>query len=147
MEVSSYAPEILAENSRKFNIDLGGPKVLFCADKAIELILKSSANQYVEFKGIDASFVFSENGRLWNVPDSRAAIFKDKSLSLTEKNQLMRFFKLVQQHLEASDHEGSESDNAWISDEDLESPFVEFLQKMRLPPKIKSYRSNCFSLC
>ncbi|KAF3440873.1 hypothetical protein FNV43_RR19159 [Rhamnella rubrinervis] len=138
IEVSSYAPEILAENSRKFNIDLGGPKVLFCADKAIDLILKSSTNQYVEFKGIDASFVCSENGRLSNVPDSRAAIFKDKSLSLTEKNQLMRFFKLVQQHLEASEREGSESDNARISEEDLDSPFVEFLQKMRLPPKIKS---------
>lgn len=81
------------------------------------------------------------------MPDSRAAIFKDKSLSLAEKNQLMRFFKLVQQHLEASENEGSESDNARISDEDLESLFVEFLQKMRLPPKIKSYRSNRLSLC
>jgi hypothetical protein len=27
-----------------------------------------------------------------------------------------------------------------ISDEDLERPFVEYLSKMRLPPKIRSYR-------
>ncbi|KAH7519826.1 hypothetical protein FEM48_Zijuj08G0078400 [Ziziphus jujuba var. spinosa] len=136
IEISSYVPELLAENSRKFNIDLGGPKVLFCADNAIDLLVKSKASQYLEFKGVDASFVCNESGRLWNVPDSRSAIFKDKSLSLTEKNQLMRFFKLVQQHLEASGHEGS--DSARISDEDLESPFVEFLQKIRLPTKIKS---------
>lgn len=149
IEISSYVPELLAENSRKFNIDLGGPKVLFCADNAIDLLVKSKASQYLEFKGVDASFVCNESGRLWNVPDSRSAIFKDKSLSLTGKNQLMRFFKLVQQHLEASGHEGSDSgsDSARISDEDLESPFVEFLQKIRLPTKIKSYRSNRLSLC
>ena len=66
------------------------------------------------------------------MPDSRAAIFKDKSLGLTEKNQLMRFFKLVQQHLGGGENER-------ISEQDLESPFVEFLKKMRLPPKSKSY--------
>ncbi|GMY21346.1 rab escort protein 1-like isoform X3 [Fagus crenata] len=130
VEISSYAPEVLDEHSRKFNIDLCGPRVLFCADKSIDLILKSGANQYIDFKSIDASFVCDENGRLKNVPDSRAAIFKDKSLGLTEKNQLMRFFKLVQQHLADA--------NERISEEDLESPFVEFLKKMRLPPKIKS---------
>ena len=107
---------------------------MFCADKSIDLILKSGANQYIDFKSIDASYVCDKNGRLKNVPDSRAAIFKDKSLGLTEKNQLMRFFKLVQQHLAAES-----DDNERISEEDLESPFVEFLKKMRLPPKIKSY--------
>jgi hypothetical protein len=86
------------------------------------------------------------------VPDSRAAIFKDKSLTLMEKNQLMRFFKLVQGHLDAtvaagfSGNDGigngndEEEGKTKISDEDLERPFVEYLSKMRLPPKIRSYR-------
>jgi RAB protein geranylgeranyltransferase component A len=135
--ISSHAPEVLtAEHSRKFNIDLCGPRVLFCADKSIDLMLRSGASQYMEFKSIEASFVYDESGRrLVSVPDSRAAIFKDKSLGLTEKNQLMRFFKLVQQHL-AGDDSGAETSR--ISEEDLESPFVDFLKKMRLPPKIKS---------
>ncbi|XP_062097048.1 rab escort protein 1 [Humulus lupulus] len=155
VEISSFAPETIAQHSRSFNIDLGGPRVLFCADKAIDLILKSGTNQYVEFKSIDSSFVCDDNGKLWSVPDSRAAIFKDKTLSLTEKNQLMRFFKLVQQHLEASEEEGSQ--NSRISTKDLESPFVEFLMKLRLPPKIKSvilyaiamadYDQNDLELC
>lgn len=115
--------------------------MFFCADKAIDLIVKSGAGQYLEFKSIDASFVCDENGRLWNVPDSRAAIFKDKTLGLSEKNQLMRFFKLVQQHLEASDNDNGNggTQDSRISEEDLGSPFVEFLKKMRLPPKIQSY--------
>ena len=50
----------------------------------------------------------------------------------------MRFFKLVQQHLDDEGGE-NESENSRISEQDLESPFVEFLNKMRLPPKIKSY--------
>ncbi|CAK7355554.1 unnamed protein product [Dovyalis caffra] len=152
VEISCFCPELLEKNSRKFNLDLCGPRVLFCADKSIDLMLKSGASQYVEFKSIDASFVGDENGKLWNVPDSRAAIFKDKSLSLMEKNQLMRFFKLVQGHLAATvvagsaggDGNGNENENdeeeskAKISEEDLERPFVEYLSKMRLPPKIKS---------
>ena len=104
----------------------------------MDLVLKSGANQYIKFKGIDASFMYNEDGKLTSVPDSRVAIFKDKSLGLTEKNQLMRFFKLVQQHL---DDEGGENEigNSRISKQDLESPFVDFLNKMRLPPKIKLY--------
>ena len=74
------------EQSRKFNVDLCGPRVLFYANKSMDLVLKSGANQYIEFKGVDVSFVYNEDGKLTSVPDSRAAIFKDKSLGLTEKN-------------------------------------------------------------
>ncbi|XP_027360300.1 rab escort protein 1 [Abrus precatorius] len=122
----------LRENSRKFSVDLGGPRALFSADKMIDLLLKSGAAQYLEFKGIDVSLVYEANAGLVNVPDSRGAIFRDKNLSLKEKNQLMRFFKLVQQHL------GENHEDGKISVEDMESPFVSFLEKMKLPPKIKA---------
>ncbi|KAJ7949886.1 Rab proteins geranylgeranyltransferase component [Quillaja saponaria] len=149
VEISSYASEteaILLETSRKFNLDLGGPRALFCADKTIDLLLKSGASQYLEFKSIDASFIFhknNENGNLVNVPDSRAAIFKDKSLGIFEKNKLMAFFKLVQQHLAASSsgnngNDTETSESAKISDEDLDCPFHVYLKKIGLPPKIKS---------
>lgn len=144
VEITSHSSDPL-EHSRKFNLDVSGPRVLFCADAAVDLMLKSGASQYLEFKSIDASFVCDADGRFSTVPDSRAAIFKDRSLSLTEKNQLMRFFKLIQGHLAASDEAENDS-NARISEDDLESPFVEFLNKMRLPPKIKSYRSHRPSL-
>ncbi|KAA0052917.1 rab proteins geranylgeranyltransferase component A 2 [Cucumis melo var. makuwa] len=142
VEISSYAPEVLQEHARKFNIDLAGPRVLFCADKCIDAVLKVGVNQYLEFKSIDASYLWDPNGKLVNVPGSRAAIFKDKSLSLTEKNQLMRFFKLVQQHLDPAE----DSENSKISQEDLDTPFLEFLNKLRLPQKMKSIILYAISL-
>ncbi|VVB16821.1 unnamed protein product [Arabis nemorensis] len=63
------------------------------------------------------------------VGDSRGAIFKDKSLAL-----LMVFFKLVQQHLASTTK--IDDSTVRISEEDMEIPFVDFLTKMRLPPKI-----------
>ncbi|ONH97292.1 hypothetical protein PRUPE_7G181700 [Prunus persica] len=137
VETSNYAPETVAQHSTKFSVDLGGPRVFLCADKATDLLIKSGVNSYLDFKGIEASFIWDGSGRLCDVPDSRSAIFKDKSLSLLEKNQLMRFFKLVQRHLGASDGNDEGRESSKISEEDLESPFVEFLKKMRLPPKIK----------
>ncbi|XP_052195973.1 rab escort protein 1 isoform X2 [Diospyros lotus] len=139
VEISSHFAEPL-ELSRKFNLDLAGPRVLFCADTAVDLILKSGASQYMEFKSVDASFLCGGEGNLLSVPDSRSAIFKDANLGLAEKNRLGRFFKLVEGHLKAAESGDGESGDSSrrIPEEDLESPFVEFLNKMRLPPKTKS---------
>nr|XP_043632046.1 rab escort protein 1 [Erigeron canadensis] len=137
IEINTY-DQIVNEHSRKFIIDVSGPRVLFCADVAVDLLLKSSANQYVEFKNIDASFVCDENGKLVNVPDSKSAVFRDKSLKFSEKNQLFGFFKLVQGHLEAVKGGSNGDDERIVSSEDLESPFVAFLDKMKFPAKIKS---------
>nr|XP_027074993.1 rab escort protein 1-like [Coffea arabica] len=135
IETSVFSPEIL-QKSNQFNLDLAGPRVLFCADKMIDLFLKTEINHSMEFKSVDASFICEgEEGNLRNVPDSRSAIFKDKSLSFTEKNQLMRFFKLVQDHF----GDGSGEESKKISEEDLKSPFVEFLsRKIGLSQKLKS---------
>ncbi|KAL6959830.1 hypothetical protein U1Q18_039982 [Sarracenia purpurea var. burkii] len=102
-------------------------------------MLKSGASQYMEFKNVDASFVRDGDGKLSSVPDSRSAIFKDSTLGLADKNRLASFFKLVEGHLKAVGSDGDEgSESRRISENELESPFVEFLNKMRLPPKIKS---------
>lgn len=134
-EISNYAPRLLSQHPRNFNLDVSGPRVLFCADHAVDLMLKSGASHYLEFKSVDATFMLDADAKLCSVPDSRAAIFKDKSLGLMEKNQLMRFFKLVQGHLSLDE---SEENNVRISEEDLDSPFADFLTKMKLPTKIKS---------
>ncbi|CAH9143156.1 unnamed protein product, partial [Cuscuta epithymum] len=119
--------------SSKFNIDLAGPRVLFCADSMVDLILNTGINLYMEFKSVDGSFIYDGNGNLDYVPDSRSAIFKDRNLSFTEKNQLMRFFKMVQGHMREDYTEINR-----ISQDDLESPFCEFLSKMGLSSKLKS---------
>jgi RAB protein geranylgeranyltransferase component A len=135
-DVEIVTNEEVVNQSRKFNLDLAGPRVLFCADSAVDLLLKAKATHNIEFKNVEESLVYDESGKLWNVPDSRSAIFKNASMTFREKNLLMSFFKLVQGHLEAVSSNGD--DVRKISDEDLESPFALFLDKMRLTPKLKS---------
>ncbi|CAL5391552.1 unnamed protein product [Camellia sinensis] len=139
LDISSHSPEPL-QHCRTFNLDLAGPRVFFCADSAVDLMLKSGASHYMEFKSVDANFVCDGNGKLLSVPDSRSAIFSDTSLGLAEKTRLGIFFKLVDGHLKAAvvGSDGGDDSGRRISDEDLESPFVDFLNKLRLPPKINS---------
>ncbi|VFQ99797.1 unnamed protein product [Cuscuta campestris] len=140
VDVSVHSPEPL-EHSGKFNIDLAGPRVFLCADAMIDLILETGINQYIEFKSVDGSFICDGNGNLDAVPDSRSAIFKDRTLGFTEKNKLMRFFKLVQGHFGDDDTEGNR-----ISEEDLESPFYKFLSRMDLSSKLKSIILHAIAL-
>ncbi|CAI9776355.1 unnamed protein product [Fraxinus pennsylvanica] len=68
-EINSYSSESL-NNSRKFCLDLTGPRVLLCSDPMIDLIIKMSINQYMEFIPVDASFMRDAEGKLGAVPDS-----------------------------------------------------------------------------
>ncbi|MQM11506.1 hypothetical protein Taro_044411 [Colocasia esculenta] len=130
IEVSGEPPE----PSRSFLLDLCGPRVLYCSDPAVDVMLRSGASHHIEFKSVDASLLYWE-GKLQAVPDSREAIFKDKTLKLTEKSQMMRFLKLIREHIESDGKEGKEGSK--IAEGVLEIPFVEFLEKQRLPPRIK----------
>ncbi|CAB4315545.1 unnamed protein product [Prunus armeniaca] len=104
IETTNYALEI--PSADKFNIDLGGPRLLFHGDKATDFIIKSGE------------------------------VFVDKSLKLVEKSKLRSFIKFVQQQDEEWNQICSESFK--ISEEDLEIPFVDFLDGMQLSAKIKS---------
>ena len=130
VEITGQVPEPL----NRFLLDVSSPRILYCADPLVDLMLRSGASHHVEFKSVDASLIYLD-GKLQMVPDSREAIFKDRNLSLTEKTQMMKFLKLVRGHIE-SDEEGK------ISDSDLEIPFVKFLENQKLPPKIKLYSSS-----
>ncbi|KHN12789.1 Trimethylguanosine synthase [Glycine soja] len=108
----SVTPEVLARHraircASGVIIDgftgVGGNAIQFarhCGQRLLTATLNPTwlygAAQYLEFKGIDESFVYEANAGLVNVLDSREMIFRDKKLSLEEKNQLIRFFKLVQ---------------------------------------------------
>lgn len=129
------------EPSKGFLVDLPGPRILYCADAMVDLLLRSGASHHVEFKSVDATLIFWE-GKLCAVPDSRQAIFRDRTLGLAEKNQMMKFLKLVQGHID-SDQCGDggtveEDGFVRIPADDLEMPFADFLRSKRLPPKIRA---------
>jgi Rab proteins geranylgeranyltransferase component A len=132
----------LPEPSKSFLVDLVGPRLLYCADEVVDLLLRSGASHHVEFKSVESSLVYLD-GKLCSVPDSRQVIFKDKSLGFKEKNKMMSFFKMVQNHIvltrSGTTTEPGEIAGMMISEEDLETPFVEFLKKRELPAKIRAY--------
>ncbi|KAK9838555.1 hypothetical protein WJX81_007100 [Elliptochloris bilobata] len=74
---------------RDYNIDLA-PKALYCADPLIGALLACGAQHYLEFKLVQASYVW-RGGRLARVPAARADIFRDRSLGPADKRALMRF--------------------------------------------------------
>lgn len=96
----------------------------------------------MEFKSVEGGTLLYWDGDLYPVPDSRQAIFKDTTLQLREKNLLFRFFKLVQAHIAvsaagaAAAGEGEASGR--LPDEDLDLPFVEFLKRQNLSPKMRA---------
>ncbi|XP_042417580.1 rab escort protein 1-like isoform X2 [Zingiber officinale] len=127
------------ESSHGFLLDLVGPRVIYCADSMVDLLTRSGASNHVEFKSVDATLMYWE-GKLCLVPDSREAIFRDRTLSLGEKSQMTKFLRLIQGHIasEPSVEEVKEG-ILRIPAEDLERPFTDFLQNKRLPPKIKAF--------
>lgn len=137
VETSGAVPE----PSRRFIADLVGPRLLYCADEAVDLLLRSGGSHHVEFKSVEGGTLLYWGGDLYPVPDSRQAIFKDTTLQLKEKNLLFRFFKLVQDHIAASAAgaaAGEGEASGRLSDEDLDLPFVEFLKKQNLSPKMRA---------
>ncbi|CAL9182551.1 unnamed protein product [Musa hybrid cultivar] len=129
------------EPSKGFLVDLPGPRILYCADAMVDLLLRSGASHHVEFKSVDATLIFWE-GKLCAVPDSRQAIFRDRTLGLAEKNQMMKFLKLVQGHIDSDQcgNGGTAEEDGFvrIPADDLEMPFADFLRSKRLPPKIRA---------
>ncbi|MCO5552723.1 hypothetical protein L7F22_006240 [Adiantum nelumboides] len=117
--------------SRNFSIDIAGPKLAYCAEPLVDLLIRCGASNYLEFKNLEASFMWSASGLL-PVPSSRAEVFKDRTLSNAEKRHLMRFFKLV------VDHSSSSADVPQISQEELESPFVDFLEGRQVPSFVQA---------
>uniref|UniRef100_A0A0E0C0H9 hydroxymethylglutaryl-CoA lyase n=1 Tax=Oryza meridionalis TaxID=40149 RepID=A0A0E0C0H9_9ORYZ len=138
VETSGAVPE----PSRRFTADLVGPRLLYCADEAVDLLLRSGGSHHVEFKSVEGGTLLYWGGDLYPVPDSRQAIFKDTTLQLREKNLLFRFFKLVQAHIAASAAgaaaAGEGEASGRLSDEDLDLPFVEFLKRQNLSPKMRA---------
>ncbi|URD75105.1 GDP dissociation inhibitor, partial [Musa troglodytarum] len=121
------------EPSRGFLFDLPGPRVFYCADAMVELLLRWGARHHVEFKSVDATLIHCE-GKLCPAPDSREAIFRDRTLGLAEENQMMKFLRLIHGHI-ASDQsvDADEVGTIRIPTEELEMPFVVFLRSKQLP--------------
>ncbi|CAM6113383.1 unnamed protein product [Calypogeia fissa] len=89
------------------------------------LVLRSRASHHSEFKGVDASYVWTgKAGGMSAVPSSQADVFKDKAVSLSDKRFLMRFFKFMTDYAQASSEEQQQQFSADTLVEDLNGPLL-----------------------
>ncbi|XP_034637427.1 rab proteins geranylgeranyltransferase component A 1 [Trachemys scripta elegans] len=79
----------IVKEGRRFNIDLVS-KLLYSRGLLIDLLTKSNVSRYAEFKNVTRILAFQE-GRVEQVPCSRADVFNSKKLTMVEKRMLMKF--------------------------------------------------------
>uniref|UniRef100_A0A3B1IWR3 Rab proteins geranylgeranyltransferase component A n=1 Tax=Astyanax mexicanus TaxID=7994 RepID=A0A3B1IWR3_ASTMX len=79
----------LIKEGRRFNIDLVS-KLLYSRGLLVDLLIKSNVSRYAEFKNL-SRILTCRNGKIEQVPCSRADVFGSKQLSMVEKRMLMKF--------------------------------------------------------
>ncbi|NWS34143.1 RAE1 geranylgeranyltransferase, partial [Polioptila caerulea] len=79
----------IVREGRRFNIDLVS-KLLYSRGLLIDLLIKSNVSRYAEFKNATRVLAFRE-GRVEQVPCSRADVFNSRQLTMVEKRMLMKF--------------------------------------------------------
>lgn len=102
----------LLAKSRRFSVDLL-PRLLFSKSPVIDTLVRSGVNRYLEFKAVDACYMWANDSltrvsfdrfanclnkiivdasSIIQVPSSKSDMFRDESLSLLQKRALMKFF-------------------------------------------------------
>ncbi|XP_063516652.1 rab proteins geranylgeranyltransferase component A 1 isoform X2 [Pongo pygmaeus] len=115
----------IIKEGRRFNIDLVS-KLLYSRGLLIDLLIKSNVSRYAEFKNITRILAFRE-GRVEQVPCSRADVFNSKQLTMVEKRMLMKFLTFCMEYDKYPDeYKGYE-----------EITFYEYLKTQKLTPNLQ----------
>lgn len=107
----------------RFALDLT-PRFYLGADALIDLLIRSGAASYVQFKPVDAVYLLRPEGgehrdALVHVPSSKASVFASRTLSLAEKRALVRFLRtcvLYHQQQQQQQRNGPASNDAAASE-------------------------------
>uniref|UniRef100_A0A8C3VJW3 Rab proteins geranylgeranyltransferase component A n=1 Tax=Catagonus wagneri TaxID=51154 RepID=A0A8C3VJW3_9CETA len=117
----------IVKEGRRFNIDLVS-KLLYSQGLLIDLLIKSNVSRYVEFKNVTRILTFRE-GRVEQVPCSRADVFNSKELTMVEKRMLMKFLTFC------LDYERHPDEYQGFT----QRSFSEYLQTQRLTPSLQHF--------
>ncbi|XP_071479847.1 rab proteins geranylgeranyltransferase component A 2-like [Diadema antillarum] len=119
--------EGISKEWRKFNIDLS-PKLMFCRGSMVELLVSSRISRYAEFKAV-TRILTHINGKLEQVPCSRADVFSSRYVSVLEKRMLMRVIEFC------LDHENRQDEYRDF----IDKPFVDFLKSRKLTTTLQHF--------
>ncbi|KAJ8266048.1 hypothetical protein GJAV_G00125300 [Gymnothorax javanicus] len=117
----------ILKEGRRFNIDLVS-KLLYSRGALVNLLIKSNVSRYAEFKNVSRILTY-RNGRVEQVPCSRADVFGSKQLTVVEKRMLMKFLTFC---LDYEQHPEEYLDFS-------ERPFCEFLQTKKLTENLQHF--------
>ncbi|KAM9450265.1 rab proteins geranylgeranyltransferase component A 1 [Clarias gariepinus] len=117
----------LLKEGRRFNIDLVS-KLLYSRGLLVDLLIKSNVSRYAEFKNISC-ILTCHNGKVEQVPCSRADVFGSKQLTVVEKRMLMKFLTFC------LDFEQHQEEFQGFS----EMPFLEFLKHKNLTENLQHF--------
>lgn len=112
---------------RKFNLDIA-PKLLFSRGELVDLLISSNIARYAEFKSITRVLTFL-NGKLEQVPCSRADVFSTKNVTIVEKRMLMKLLTFcLKFEAQPQEYQGFE-----------DRTFLDFLKSRKLTPNVQHY--------
>ncbi|XP_036695187.1 rab proteins geranylgeranyltransferase component A 1 [Balaenoptera musculus] len=103
-------------------------KLLYSRGLLIDLLIKSNVSRYAEFKNITRILAFRE-GRVEQVPCSRADVFNSKQLTMVEKRMLMKFLTFCMEYEEHPDEYKAYE----------EITFYEYLKTQKLTPNLQYF--------
>uniref|UniRef100_A0A669PMT0 Rab proteins geranylgeranyltransferase component A n=1 Tax=Phasianus colchicus TaxID=9054 RepID=A0A669PMT0_PHACC len=132
-EVSAQEPKKITysqivREGRRFNIDLVS-KLLYSRGLLIELLIKSNVSRYAEFKNATRILAFRE-GKVEQVPCSRADVFNSRQLAMVEKRMLMKFLTFCLEYEQHPDEYQGNYKN---------STFAQFLKTRKLTPSLQHF--------
>ncbi|KAM3827586.1 rab proteins geranylgeranyltransferase component A 1 [Vipera latastei] len=119
-------PQIVKEG-RRFNIDLIS-KLLYSRGLLIDLLIKSNVSRYAEFKNVTRILILRD-GRVEQVPCSRADIFNNKQLTMVEKRMLMKFLTFCLDFEQRPDEYQAQKDGK----------FADYLKTQKLTPNLQHF--------
>ncbi|NWV06757.1 RAE2 geranylgeranyltransferase, partial [Ptilonorhynchus violaceus] len=117
----------IVREGRRFNIDLVS-KLLYSRGLLIDLLIKSNVSRYAEFKNATRVLAFRE-GKVEQVPCSRADVFNSRQLTMVEKRMLMKFLTFC---LDYEEHPEEYQDYE-------NRTFAQFLQTRKLTPSLQHF--------
>lgn len=117
----------IVKEGRRFNIDLVS-KLLYSQGLLIDLLIKSNVSRYAEFKNVTRILSFRE-GKVEQVPCSRADVFNSKELTMVEKRMLMKFLTFCLDYEQHPDE----------YQEFTQCSFSEYLKTKKLTPNLQHF--------
>ncbi|KAF7473068.1 rab proteins geranylgeranyltransferase component A 2 [Marmota monax] len=118
---------LIVEEGRRFNIDLVS-KLLYSQGSLIDLLIKSNVSRYAEFKNVTRILAFRE-GKVEQVPCSRADVFNSKELTMVEKRMLMKFLTFCLDYEQQPDE----------YQDFKQCSFSEYLKTKKLTPSLQHF--------